>query len=152
MRKKIIIILVVIFAAGLLSGLFIPNLLKKENFPSSSTNFLCSYLSLSESQKKEMESLNRLFYERAERIRAQLDQRRVELSELLGESFPNREKIREKVSEIAFLQAQLQRETINHLERIRSILTPEQQAKFFSLIRKRLQPKGLWKRPQKRRF
>jgi peptidoglycan hydrolase CwlO-like protein len=152
MRKKIVIILVAVFAAGIISGLFIPRLLKKENLPSSPINFLCHYLSLSESQKKEIESLDQSFYARIEKIRNELRQRRAELSEVLGNSSPNREKIRDKVSEIASLQVDLQRETINHLEEISSLLTPEQKAKFFSLIRKRLHPPASWKRYNRGRF
>lgn len=150
MRKKIIIILVTVFIAGFLSGLFIPNLFKKENLSSSPSKFLSNYLSLSESQRKKIQFLNKSFYPKVQKIRAQLDQKRVELSELLGKPSPNREKIREKVSEIAFLQAQLQKETINHLERIRAVLTPEQRVKFFSLIRKRLHPKRPWRGGRKR--
>ncbi|MFQ6066384.1 MAG: Spy/CpxP family protein refolding chaperone [bacterium] len=146
MRKKIIIILVVVFAAGVASGLFIPRLLKKEDLPSSPTDFISRYLSLSESQKNKIESLDRSFYARVEKIRTELDQKRSELSQILGQSPQNQEKIRTKVSEISSLQAQLQREAINHLEEIRPLLTPEQQAKFFSLIRKRLHPGRPWKR------
>jgi len=152
MRKKTIIILIAVFAVGVFSGLFVPRLLKKENLPSSPTNFLCHYLSLSESQKKEIESLDRSFYARIEKIRTELRQRRAELSEVLGDSSPNREKIKDKVSEIASLQAELQRETINHLVEIRSLLTPEQQAKFFSLIGKRLRPGRPWKGRKRGRF
>jgi len=80
-----------------------------------------------------------------EKIRAKLARKRAELSELLEETSPDQEKIKVKINEIASLQVQLQRETINHLERIRAVLTPEQRAKFFSLIRKRLHPKGPWR-------
>jgi Spy/CpxP family protein refolding chaperone len=152
MRKKIIIILVAVFASGVLSGLFIPRLLKKEDLSSSPTDFLSSYLSLSDSQKNKIESLDRSFYARVEKIRAELDQKRSELSQLLGESSPDQKKIKDKVSEIASLQGELQRETITHLEEIRSLLTPEQQAKFFSLIRKRLHPGKPWKGHKRGRF
>ncbi len=152
MRKKVVIILVAVFAGGVLSGLFVPRLLKKENLPSPPTDFLCHYLSLSESQKKEMESLDRSFYARIEKIRTELRQRRAELSELLGESPSSQKEITNKVSEIASLQAELQRETINHLVEIRSLLTPEQQTKFFSLIGKRLRPGRPWKGYKRGRF
>jgi len=148
MRKKIIIILVATFVAGFFSGLFIPNLFKKENLSSPPSKFLSNYLSLSKAQEKKIETLNKSFYAKVEDIRAQLDQKRAELGELLRETSPNQERIRDKVSEIAFLQAQLQKETIDQLERIRSILTPEQQEKFLSLIRKRLHPK----KQRRRRF
>jgi len=151
MRKKIIIILVVVFSAGLLSGIFIPKLLKKESLQLPPTDFLCNYLSLSKSQKEKIERLDKSFYVKVEKIRDQLDQKRAELSELLGESSPNQEKIKDKMSEIAFLQAQLQTETANHMEKIRSILTPEQQTKFLSLIRKGLHSQGPW-RGRGRRF
>ena len=147
MRKKIVIVLVGVFAAGFLSGLFVPNLFKEKNLPSSS-KFLSNYLSLSKAQERKIETLNKSFYAKVGDIRAQLDQKRAELGELLRETSPNQERIRDKVSEIAFLQAQLQKETIDQLERIRSILTPEQQEKFLSLIRKRLHPK----KQRRRRF
>ncbi len=152
MRKKLIIILMVVFIAGILSGTFIPKLLKRENLRSSSTDFLCNYLSLSKSQKERMESLNKSFYARIEKIRAQLDQRRAELSDLLGEPSSDQKKVRDKMSEIVSLQAQLQVETVNHLEEIRSILTPEQQVKFFSLIRRILHPERPPRGHIRRRF
>ena len=144
--------MVVVFASGVLSGLFIPRLLKEERLPSTPTDFLCHYLSLSESQKKKIESLDRSFYPRVAKIRTELRERRVELSELLAGSSSSQEKIRDKVSEISSLQAELQREAINHLEEIRSLLTREQEARFFSLIRKRLHPGRSWKGHKRGRF
>lgn len=152
MRKKVVIILVVVFASGILLGLYIPRLLKKETLRPSPVDFISSYLSLSKSQKKEIESLDRSFHARVEKMRTELRQRRTELSELLGESPSSEKEITNKVSEIASLQTKLQRETINHLVEIRSLLTPEQQAKFFSLIRKRLHPGRPWMRFKRGRF
>ena len=120
MRKKIVIILVAVFAAGVVSGLFIPRLLKKETLRPSPVDFVSRYLSLSKSQRNKIKSLDSSFYARVEKIRTELDQKRSELSELLGESSSNDKKIRDKMSEIASLQAELQRETINHLIEIRS--------------------------------
>jgi len=152
MRKKIVIILVAVFASGILSGLYIPRLLKKETLRPSPVDFVSRYLSLSKSQRNKIKSLDSSFYARVEKIRTELDQKRSELSDLLGESPSNDKKIRDKMSEIASLQAELQRETINHLVEIRSLLTPEQQTKFFSLIRKRLHPGKPWKGYKKGRF
>jgi len=146
MRKKIIIMLVATFITGFFSGVFIPDLFKKENLPTSSSKFLSNYLSLSKAQEKKIESLNKSFYIKVQKIRAQLGQKRAELSELLRETSSDQEKIRDKIDEIASLQVQLQKETINHLERIRAILTPKQQEKFFSLIRKGLHPQRSWRR------
>ena len=147
MRKKIVIVLVGVFAAGFLSGLFVPNLFKEKNLPSSS-KFLSNYLSLSKAQERKIETLNKSFYAKVGDIRAQLDQKRAELGDLLGKPYSNKRKIRNKINEIAILQVQLQKETVDYLERVRSILTPEQQKKFLSLIRRRLHPK----RQRRRRF
>ncbi|RLE12148.1 hypothetical protein DRI96_04980 [Candidatus Aerophobetes bacterium] len=144
MRKKIIIVLVGVFAAGFLSGLFVPNLFKEKNLPSS--KFLSNYLSLSKAQERKIETLNKSFYAKVGNIRAQLDQKRAELGDLLEKPHSNKRKIRNKINEIAILQMQLQKETVDYLERIRSILTPEQQKKFLSLIRRRLHPKRQWRR------
>lgn len=145
MRKRAVIILVAIFAIGFLSGLFVPNLFKKGSL-SSSSKFLSNYLSLSKAQEEKIESLNKSFYAKTGKIRDRLDQKRAELSNLLENPYSNGEKIKDKVSEIAFLQMQLQEETVDYLEKIRSILTPEQQEKFFSLIRRGLRPKKPWRR------
>jgi len=145
MRRKVVIILVVVFAGGALLGLFVPRLLHKGDI-SSPTDFLSKHLSLSESQKRDMESLSQSFYAKVETIKAELAQKRGELSELLGDPSSPQEDISNKVGEITFLQAQFQRETINHLEGIKSLLTKDQQAKFLSLIRRRLHPGGPWRR------
>lgn len=136
--------------AGFFSGIFIPDLFKKENITTSSSKFLSNYLSLSKTQEKKIESLNTSFYNKIQKIRDELHQKRAELAELLRETPPDQEKIKDKIREIASLQIQLQEETIKHLERINVILTPRQREKFFSLIRKGLHPKGQGLPPERR--
>jgi Spy/CpxP family protein refolding chaperone len=142
MKKKLTIILLIAgFSAGIILGLSIPRLWKKGIQPRPGPNhFLANYLSLSESQRKKVESLNGAFYPRITEIRAQLAQERAELSDLLGESPPNQEKIEVKINEIASLQVQLEREVINHLVEMQKILTPEQRNKFLSFTKRRLHP------------
>ena len=153
MRKKILIILIiVIFASGTLLGVFVPRLLRRGDVLLSPVGFISRYLSLSESQRKKMELLDPSFNTKIEKIETELEQKRAELSDMLGEPSPDWEKLKDQVSEIASLQAQFQMETIDHLQEIRSILTPEQQTKFFSLIGKRLHPGGLRTKSNKGRF
>jgi len=143
MRRKTVIILVGVFAVGVLSGLIIPRWLKRgEVVPP--TRFISRYLSLSESQREELTVLDQEFRIRLEETRSQLDVKRAELSELLGQPSSQREKVHEKLSEIAFLQGELQRETMSHFEKIRAILNPGQEEKFLSLIQRRLHPRGPW--------
>ena len=53
-------------------------------------------------------------------------------------SEPDRPKIAAVRSEIDSLQAELQKQVIDHLLTEKKILTEEQQQKFFSIIRERL--------------
>lgn len=152
MRKKIVIILVVVFASGTLLGVFVPRLLRRGNISLSPADFISRYLSLSESQKKKMDPLDRSFNTKIEKIKTELEQKRAELSDMLGEPSPDREKLKDQVSEIASLQAQFQMKTIDHLQEIRSILTPEQQTKFFSLIGKKLRLGGPRTKSNRGRF
>ena len=144
LKKKLIIILLITgFSAGTILGVSIPRLWRKELHPRPSPNhFLANYLSLSDSQKKEMESLNKPFYIKIRKIRAQLDQERDELSDLLGQFPPDQEKIEVELNEIVSLQAQLEREAINHFVKVGKILTPTQRAKFLSFTRRGLHHKG----------
>jgi len=153
MKKKLTIILLIIgFSAGIILGLFIPHLWRKEMRPRPGPNhFLARYLSLSDSQREKMESLNGPFYAKIGKIRTQLGQERAELSDLLGESLPDQEKIEIKINKITSLQMQLEREIINHLVEIQKILTPEQRTKFLSFMRRRLCP-GNWRKHDKRKF
>jgi len=153
MKKKLTIILLIAgFSAGIILGLSIPRLWRKEVHPQPGPNhFLANYLSLSDSQREKIESLNKPFYTRIRKIRAQLAQGRAELFDLLGESPKNQEKIEVKINEITSLQAQLEREIINHLVEMEKILTPEQRTKFLSFTRRGLRPEN-WRKHDKRKF
>ena len=155
MRKRWFVISVIVsLCAGVILGLSVPHLLRKDVASHFTPNhFLANYLSLSDSQRKKVESLNRAFYPKIMRMRAQLAEKRAELSELLEEAPLNQEKIEVKINEIAHLQAQLEKEVLNHIGEVGQILTPAQRKRFFSFVRERLRrrEKG-WGRDGGRRF
>jgi Spy/CpxP family protein refolding chaperone len=70
------------------------------------------------------------------------------MDELSGDE-PDRDKLDSLAEEIGSLQAELQKKMIGHLLEGKSLLTPEQQKKFFSLFRggpDRMHPMGEHKR------
>jgi len=153
-KKWFVISLIVSLCAGIVLGLSVPHLLRRDAASHSTPNhFLASYLFLSDSQRKRVESLNRAFYPKITRMRAQLAEKRAELSELLEGSSLNQEEVEVKINEIAHLQAQLEKEVLNHIGEVGQILTPAQRKRFFSFVRERLRrrEKG-WGRDGGRRF
>jgi len=140
MIKKPILILIVTFVSGFLVVLLTTELLIKGQSasPISSGDPLYKSLSLSKSQKEKIETLNQPFYAKITEVSAQLEEKRAELSNLLEGS--DQEKIDAKLSEIASLHAQIQRETAHHLQKVKQTLPPAQRTKFLSLIRKGLCP------------
>lgn len=103
----------------------------------SSMSYLYKELALSEPQLKEMELLRKSLESRMKGIKKELREKRVELVDLLTEAEPDRKKINEKSIEIETLQGNLQRLIIEHLLKQKTVLDPEQQKRFFSLIEKR---------------
>lgn len=100
-------------------------------------SFLSRELNLSESQSEQVESLKESLQADMKKIKLPLYEKRTQLINLLMEPEPNREKINLKLNEIASLQADLQRLTINYLLKQKAALDSEQQERFGALIKKR---------------
>lgn len=149
MRKKLLI-LVAIFLVGF--GVFLiaaryqfwrAEKTHRHEGGQSSCYFLHKHLSLSESQKARMEALDKPFRSKVNQLKAELRQKRDELSALLLEPNPTAESINAKLDEIATLQVELQKVVVAHLLEIKEILTPEQQKRFFAMIIEELSPGGM---------
>ena len=100
-------------------------------------NFLSRKLNLSQPQTEQIESLKQSLAANMKKINIPLYKKRAELINLLIEPEPDREKINFKINEIASLQADLQRLTIDYLLKQKVLLSSEQQEKFSSLVEKR---------------
>jgi len=150
MKRKSVIILIVIFVIGFASGMFTDKMIEKRRLsfsPQPPSGFLSEYLALSKSQKDKINAIHRILYVKIAELRTELSQKRRELYKLLKNPEQNTEEINQKIDEIASLQKDIQRESMNNLREMRKVLTKEQQDKFFSLIKRRLNNRGeRWER------
>lgn len=76
-------------------------------------------------------------------LRKKMLTKREELSRLMRETEPNREKADSLIREIASLRAEVETRVFESLCQMRNILTPEQQKQFIRLYERRLRPEGM---------
>jgi Spy/CpxP family protein refolding chaperone len=100
--------------------------------------FMHRELGLSDEQAAQWKSLREKFQTNLARLRPALQAKRVELVQLVAAPEPDRARIDAVAAEIQALQAELQKECIQHLLDEKKILNPEQQRKFLETIRARL--------------
>lgn len=100
-------------------------------------------IKLSEGQKQQVEDIRRDFLPRVAGIRQALRQRRLELNDLLFAELPDMKAIEGKSRDISKLQAQLEREVIEHIIQEKELLTPEQRMQFYEVIRSEFEKGGL---------
>jgi Spy/CpxP family protein refolding chaperone len=101
-------------------------------------DFMRRELGLSDEQAAQWKPLREKFQTSLARLRPALQSKRAELVQLVGAPEPDRERIEAVAREIQALQAELQKECIQHLLHEKKILTPEQQRKFLDAVRARL--------------
>ena len=107
--------------------------------------FLYQELNLTKEQLEKFEPLRNRFHTRLNEISSEIRGKRFQLIDLLAASDPDREAIRRQQEKIFALQKSMQRTIINHLLDESTILTVEQRAQLFRLIRDRSESKvGPW--------
>ncbi|MGD1075024.1 MAG: Spy/CpxP family protein refolding chaperone [Thermodesulfovibrionales bacterium] len=100
-------------------------------------------IKLSEGQKQQVEDIRKDFLPRVAGIRQALRQSRLELSALLFAEPPDMQAIEGKSRDISKLQAQLEREVIDHILQEKELLSPEQKRQFYNVIRTEFERGGL---------
>jgi Spy/CpxP family protein refolding chaperone len=105
--------------------------------PDRHMDFIKQELDLNEEQLKEFESQADRFKEETKPILDSLRTKRRALMDEIAVEEPSRDKLNMLTEEIGALQGELHKKTIVHLLEEKSILTPEQQQKFFSLLKER---------------
>lgn len=85
-----------------------------------------SELNLSLEQKKQLESIQQIFFRDTHRIRAELLSKRLEFRELLLNPNIKIEAVRSKYLEIDALQSKLDEKVVDYLIQVRALLTEEQ--------------------------
>jgi len=100
-------------------------------------------IKLNEDQKQQVEDIRRDFLPRVAGIRQALRQKRLELNDLLFVEPPDIQAIEGKSRDISKLQAQLEREVIDHILQEKELLSPEQKSQFYDVIRNEFEKGGL---------
>ena len=100
-------------------------------------------IKLNERQKQQVEDIRKDFLPRVAGIRQALRQRRLELNDLLFTEPTDMQAIEGKSKDISKLQAQLEREVIEHIIQEKELLTPEQSAQFYEVIGSEFESGGL---------
>ncbi|MGE5300101.1 MAG: Spy/CpxP family protein refolding chaperone, partial [Acidobacteriota bacterium] len=100
-------------------------------------------IKLTEEQKTQVEEIRKDFLPRVAGIRQALRQRRLELNDLLFGEPPDMQAIAGKSGDISKLQAQLEREVVDHILQEKELLSPEQKRQFYDVIRTEFEKGGL---------
>jgi Spy/CpxP family protein refolding chaperone len=100
-------------------------------------------IKLSGGQKQQVEGIRRDFLPRVAGIRQALRQRRLELNDLLFAESSDIQAIENKSMDISKLQAQLEKEVIDHILQEKELLAPEQRMQFYEVIRHEFEKGGL---------
>lgn len=100
--------------------------------------FMRRELKLTDEQVAQWTPLREQFHAKLARLRPALQAKRAELVQLVAAPEADRARIDAVAAEIQALQAELQKECIQHLLDEKKILTTEQQRKFLDTIRARL--------------
>ena len=100
-------------------------------------------IDLNEEQKRQVEEIRKDFLPRVAAIRQALRNDRLELNDLLFAEHPDIQAVIDKSMEIAKLQAELEREVIEHILQEKELLTSEQKRRFHEVIRAEFEKGGL---------
>ncbi len=100
-------------------------------------------IELTENQKQQVEDIRRDFLPRVAGIRQALRQNRLELNDLLFTEPSDMQAVEAKSRDISKLQAQLEREVIEHIIQEKELLDPEQRMQFYEVIRGEFEKGGL---------
>ena len=100
-------------------------------------------IALTKEQKRQVEDIRRDFLPKVDGIRQSLRQKRLQLNDLLFAESPEMKTIAEKSNEISALQAELEREVIDHILQEKELLSPEQKREFYRVIRNEFEKGGL---------
>ncbi|MCX5827852.1 MAG: Spy/CpxP family protein refolding chaperone [Deltaproteobacteria bacterium] len=92
-------------------------------------------LGLSHAQLAQMEPLSKTFHARIETLGATMEGKRNLLIDLLEHEGSDLSSIEETRKEIAGIQDTIQKEVMMHIMQTKKILNPQQQKRFFELLR-----------------
>jgi len=107
--------------------------------PSAPKGPLFLHLDLTPEQLKQFSDERDRFHTRLQELGQEIKINQVELIDLLAAAHPDQQEIERKQEEIRRLQAAVQDWVIVHFLQASTFLTPEQRARFFDLIKARIE-------------
>jgi Spy/CpxP family protein refolding chaperone len=93
---------------------------------------------LTAAQHAQVDHLHQLLLERTSPLKQDLDRARAELMAQLRQSHTDKGAVEAKLREISLLEDAIQREFVQHLLRMKKVLTPAQQERLFRTMGERL--------------
>ena len=117
---------------------------------SSKDQHLYHALGLSAAQLTKMDSLAHTFHASLERLGSAMHEKRGLLLDLLRQENVDSEKVESLRKDMASVQNEIQKEVITHIEEIKKILDPEQEERFFNLLRVSMEREGSHLLPENR--
>lgn len=96
-------------------------------------------ISLTPVQEKQIQKLQQDFCQCRDTLALQIDHKRLTLAEILLQPNPNAPSIDNLLGEIARLQAAMEKQTIQHILEVKSLLPPQQQDQFIKPILREIQ-------------
>jgi Spy/CpxP family protein refolding chaperone len=136
MKMKTLIAAIVFVGAAWLSFWAVGSLYRQPRSDEQhvARRFERDYLRLTAAQQDRVSRLHQVMQGRMGTLRRDARKARLELIELLSQPQPDKRAIDEKLREFARLQEDIQREVVEHLLRVKQVLTEEQQKRLFKTI------------------
>jgi Spy/CpxP family protein refolding chaperone len=103
---------------------------------------LLAALNLTPDQQQRMDAARARLVQQVDQLRQNLTPERDALVDLLSVAAPDRAAITAQLDKIAAVQRQIQGQVVEHLLEEKNLLTPDQQAAFNEIIRRRVCPPG----------
>ena len=104
--------------------------------------FAYEELTLSGEQRARIEAGRDRFLKALDEIREKIIARHLELIDLIATDPTDQQAIEAKFQAIHSLQQSMQRVVVDHLLEDRQTLTPDQQARFFAILKSRIRAQG----------
>lgn len=96
-------------------------------------------LNLTPEQQERLRPLESVYCQCRNELAVAIDQRRLRLGSMLLQDAPDLAEVDKLLQEIAQLQSTMEKETVEHILKIRRVMTPEQSRGFTQLIVRELQ-------------
>ena len=96
-------------------------------------------LHLTQEQERKFDPIRRTFHARVGEVGGEIKREQLRLVDLLAKPEPDRSSVRETQERIRDLQKHMQEAVIGHLTEESSVLTADQRARFFRILRERIE-------------